>query len=169
MKKTAINNRDVRKTETNKTRNTNRKLVAGISAVFAATVMATGIAVFSASASTISNAPEKAKPTLTTTVTEKTAAESQPASDESVNENGKHPGEMGYCYYVNEQETQAPEMRMLGFNFEAVKANAERYEQETSGKHPGESGYNYVNENGKHPGECGYGYQANEQEPSGTF
>ena len=49
---------------------------------------------------------------------------------------------------------------MFGFNFEAVKANANL--DQTTEKHPGECGYNYVNENGKHPGESGYNYYANE-------
>ncbi len=129
-----------------KTRKPRRRFAAAISAVFAAAVMVTGIAVFSASASPISDAPEKANRTAVT-------AEVKTASESLENSN-----ETDFIYGSNEQESQVPQMRMLGFNFEAVKANAQLDEQHTAEGHHSEPGEDHVNQYGKHPGEMGYGY-----------
>ena len=112
---------------TTKVRRTNKKIAATICAIFAATAMVTGIAVFTASANTIESAPSRISTAFATTVkadtvdtakTEKT--ETAPKTDKTEKteekkaaETEKHPGEAG-CNYVNE-----------------------------NGKHPGESGYNY--------------------------
>ena len=176
---------------TAKARRTNNKFIASICAVIAATAMVTGIAVFSASASEISSAPAKPAVTAAAQVKAPVAAEVKTEekaavkAEDTVNENGKHPGESGYGY--TDEENAQP--RMLGFNFEAVKRNYELYEQQqaagkqaeaktaeseqseanqtveqaSEGKHEGEAGCNYVNENGKHPGESGYGYNEKKQ------
>lgn len=189
---------------TAKARRTNNKFIASICAVIAATAMVTGIAVFSASASEISSAPAKPAVTAAAQVKAPVAAEVKTEekaavkAEDTVNENGKHPGESGYGY--TDEESAQP--RMLGFNFEAVKRNYELYEQQQAAgkqeakqaeaktaepeqsevkkdvqqaaaeKQPGEAGFNYVNESGKHPGESGYGYNEKKQGtlfPSGIY
>lgn len=175
-------------TNTNKTRKTNRKVFAVISSALVAAAIVTGTAVVSASASPIENAPQSFVTTLSDKQlkaavengtkkteevkqsTEEKKTEQAPKTNETgkhegesgcnyVDENGKHPGESGFGYI--EDNGWRP-CSTGGFNFEAVKKNAEAQadEEKTNelGKHPGESGCNYVNENGKHPGECGYGY-----------
>ena len=167
MKNTNTNN-------TTKVRRTNKKIAATICAIFAATAMVTGIAVFTASANTIESAPARISTAFSTTVkadtvdtaktektetapkTEKTEKAAQPEgkkADDTVNANGKHPGESGYNYQgVAETNDNAQAQQQAP----AAEQTQQAAEIE---KHPGEAGCNYVNENGKHPGESGYNYQ----------
>lgn len=155
---------------TSKVRRANKKIAATICAIVAATAMVTGIAVFTASANTIESAPSRISTAFSTMVkaetektetapkTEKTEKAAQPEekkADDTVNANGKHPGESGYNYQgVAEANTN---------NNAQAQQQAPAAEQTQQAaeieKHPGEAGCNYVNENGKHPGESGYNYQ----------
>ena len=116
MRNTNINE-ETTMNKTTKTRRTNRKFIASICAVVAATAMITGIAVFTASADPIKGAPEtKISSTIPMEKTEKETKKDEAkqevkteTKDETVNvkhegeagynyvnENGKHPGECGY-------------------------------------------------------------------------
>ena len=112
-----------------------KSIIASLSAFIAAGALITGLTVFSASA-----VPEKdVKGTQQQTVT----AASQEHSESKAEETGFE---------------DVTEPRMFGFNFEGVKAQAEKYEQEEKAAAQEKSGQEQVNEYGKHPGECGYGY-----------
>ena len=156
---------------TTKVRRTNKKIAATICAIFAATAMVTGIAVFTASANTIESAPARISTAFSTTVkadtvdtaktektetapkTDKTEKTEEKKADDTVNANGKHPGESGYNYQgVAETNDNAQAQQQAP----AAEQTQQAAEIE---KHPGEAGCNYVNENGKHPGESGYNYQ----------
>ena len=161
---------------TSKVRRANKKIAATICAIFAATAMVTGIAVFTASANTIESAPAristafffflkadtvdtaKTEKTETAPKTEKTEKAAQPEekkADDTVNANGKHPGESGYNYQtVADTNNTQPAVKQAQ---SVLEVQAEPTAEVV--KHPGEAGCNYVNENGKHPGESGYNYQ----------
>ena len=179
MKNTKINTHN----KTAKVRKHNKKVIASIFAVVSAAAVITSIAVFTASASTIKDAPKAAAVTTaasavpTTVKTEEMGAgkevtraavtsqvKTETKQAETVSKYVKHPGESGYCYDANQNGTDTSAVKSANIV-----------------KHPGESGYCYdANQNGtdtaavksanivKHPGESGYCYDVN-QNPAAEF
>ena len=168
---------------TSKVRRANKKIAATICAIVAATAMVTGIAVFTASANTIESAPSRISTAFSTTVkadtvdtakiektetapkTEKTEKAAQPEekkADDTVNANGKHPGESGYNYQGVAETNDNAQAQQQSPAAEQTQQAAE------TEKHPGEAGCNYVNETGKHPGESGYNYQGVVEQTAAT-
>lgn len=179
MKNTTNTNGTVKTNENVKAGRTSKRFIASICAVAAAASMATGIAVFSASATSIKNAPQK--PAVSTSAAANDSSSKADTASKTTSYNAltkaadkfgtssKHPGESGYNYYQNESASvnaQGKHPGESGYNYyqnEQAAVNAQ-------GKHPGESGYYYyqneqsvVNPQGKHPGESGYYYYQNEQ------
>ena len=117
---------------TKNNRKNNKKLIAAMTGIIGASVLAASIAVFTVSASPINKVSDSSFAAASVTMAAR--AETK-LTAQTAGETVKHPGESGFGYAAPEDET-VNEM----------------------GKHPGESGYNYVDENGKHPGESGFGY-----------
>ena len=122
-----INNINTAENAAAKVRKHNKKVIASIFAVVSAAAVITSIAVFTASASTIKDAPKAGESgycyDANQNVTDTSAV--KPANIV------KHPGESGYCYDANQNGTDT-----------AVVKSANIV------KHPGESGYCYdVNQN----------------------
>ena len=177
------NNINTAENATAKVRKHNKKVIASIFAVVSAAAVITSIAVFTASASTIKDAPKAAAVTTaasavpTTVKTEEMGAgkevtraavtsqvKTETKQAETVSKYVKHPGESGYCYDANQNGTDTSAVKSANIV-----------------KHPGESGYCYdANQNGtdtaavksanivKHPGESGYCYDVN-QNPAAEF
>ncbi len=176
MKNTKINTHN----KTAKVRKHNKKVIASICAVVSAAAVITSIAVFTASASTIKDAPKAAAVTTaasavpTTVKTEEMGAgkevtktpvtsvvKTEQTQTSAVNKDGKHPGEAGYHYYDNQ--------KAMCIRDSAQPANTV--------KHPGEAGYHYYDNQQtpaaaptaqavntvKHPGESGYNYYENQK------
>ena len=102
MKNTNKVNNIVKEETTVRSRKTNRKFIASVCAVVAATAMITGVAVFTASAEPIKSAPDR---TITATIKMEKTDPAEKQADQ-VDQNGKHPGEAGYRYYENEKAAQ---------------------------------------------------------------
>ena len=179
MKNSKINTHN----KTAKVRKHNKKVIASIFAVVSAAAVITSIAVFTASASTIKDAPKAAAVTTaasavpTTVKTEEMGAgkevtraavtsevKTETKQAETVSKYVKHPGESGYCYDANQNGTDTSAVKSANIV-----------------KHPGESGYCYdANLNGtdtsgvksanivNRPGESGYCYDVN-QNPAAEF
>ncbi|MBR7008494.1 MAG: hypothetical protein IKH90_07700 [Ruminococcus sp.] len=176
-----INNINTAEDATAKVRKHNKKVIASIFAVVSAAAVITSIAVFTASASTIKDAPKAAAVTTasasavpTTVKTEGMGAgkevtktpvtsvvKTEQTQTSAVNKDGKHPGEAGYHYYDNQKAAAA----------------APTTQTTNTVKHPGEAGYHYYDNQQtpaaaptaqavntvKHPGESGYNYYENQK------
>ena len=146
-----INNINTAENAAAKERKHNKKVIASIFAVVSAAAVITSIAVFTASASTIKDAPKAAAVTTasasavpTTVKTEEMGAgkevtraavtsevKTETKQAETVSKYVKHPGESGYCYDANQNGTDTSAVKSANIV-----------------KHPGELGYCYdVNQN----------------------
>lgn len=175
-----INNINTAEDATAKVRKHNKKVIASIFAIVSAAAVITSIAVFTASASTIKDAPKAAAVTTasasavpTTVKTEEMGAgkevtraavtsevKTETKQAETVSKYVKHPGESGYCYDANQNGTDTSAVKSANIV-----------------KHPGEAGYHYYDNQQtpaaaptaqavntvKHPGESGYNYYENQK------
>lgn len=155
-----------------KARRSNRKIIASVCAVIAATAMITGIAVFTASAHHIENAP--ARQTVTTAVSQDSSSKAETTVKTSKPDESKKAekasGSSKSAAETVKQVAAAPQQVTTSAKVQPVQ---QTQTVNGNGKHPGESGYAYkaepVNaaaskedqpEIVKHPEECGFNYQA---------